>query len=262
MRPPLLRRLARTFATAVMLSFTFFPALARAGEDDAAPGKPQAKDGGWIELIGASGGLDAFPGKHPGWENVAATALKPDDPKHLIGTPGAGVAYNGPVGRASNLVTAQKFGDVEVHVEFMVPKNSNSGIKLEGVYEIQIFDSYGVSKATASHSGGIYPRAELLPTYHHIDDGYPPLVNASLPPGEWQTLDITYRAPRFDASGKKTASARFVKVVLNGRVVQDDVEVPCPTGNNWRNKEQPTGPIFLQGDHGPVAFRNVRVRPL
>jgi hypothetical protein len=101
-----------------------------------------------------------------------------------------------------------------------------------------------------------------LPTYHHIDEGYPPKVNACKPPGQWQTLDIVWRSPKFDASGKKTANARFVVVKLNDQVVQEDLDVPYPTGNNWRNKEVPTGPILLQGDHGTVAFRNIRVRPL
>jgi hypothetical protein len=193
---------------------------------------------------------------------VGSTMLKPDNPKRLEATPGSGVIYNGPGGRAVNLVTRETYGDVELHLEFMVPKGSNSGVKFEGVYEIQIFDSHGVEKVTASHSGGVYPRAELLPRYRHIDEGYPPRVNASRPPGEWQTLDITFRAPRFDSEGKKVANARFDKVVLNDQVVQEGLEVPCPTGNNWRKQERPEGPILLQGDHGPVAFRNVRVRPL
>ncbi len=180
----------------------------------------------------------------------------------LARTTGSGVAFNTAKGTAANLITKESFGDVEVHLEYLVAKGSNSGIKLQGVYEIQIFDSYGAKKLSGDHAGGIYPRAELLPKYHHIDEGYAPLVNASRAPGEWQVLDITFRAPRIDPDGKKTASARFVKVVLNGQVVQDDVEVPCPTGNNWRKADVPTGPIMLQGDHGPVAFRNMRVRPL
>jgi hypothetical protein len=144
----------------------------------------------------------------------------------------------------------------------MIPKSSNSGVKLQGLYEIQIYDSHGVKKPKASDCGGIYPRAEMEPVYHHIDAGVPPRVNAARPAGEWQTLDITFRAPRFDAAGKKVANARFVRVVLNGQVVHDDVELRTPTGNNWRTKEVARGPLLLQADHGPVAFRNVRVRPL
>jgi hypothetical protein len=158
-------------------------------------------------------------------------------------------------------VSKQKFGDVEVHAEFMIPKGSNSGVKLEGLYEIQIFDSYGVEEPKATDCGGIYPRAEQKPTYHHIDKGVPPRTNASKPPGEWQSLDIVFQAPRFDADGKKIANARFVKVVLNGQVVHEDVEVKTPTGHAWHNQEIPTGPLLLQADHGPVAFRNVRARP-
>jgi hypothetical protein len=102
----------------------------------------------------------------------------------------------------------------------------------------------------------------MQPRYHHIDDGVAPRSNAARRSGEWQTLDIVFQAPRFDKQGKKTANARFVKVVLNGQVIHEDVEVECPTGNAWRlSKEVASGPLLLQGDHGPVAFRNVRVRP-
>jgi hypothetical protein len=219
---------------------------------------PASSAAGWVDLSG----LDAWKGPATNWQVVGAVALKPDDPKRLSASTGAGVVYNGPGGRAVNLISRRQFGDVEVHAEFLVPKGSNSGVKLEEVYEIQIADSYGAETPTASHCGGIYPRAELLPRYHHIDEGYPPKVNACKPPGEWQTLDIVFRAPKFDASGKKTANARFVSVKLNGQVVQQDVDLPYPTGNNWRKPERPGGALLLQGDHGPVAFRNVRARPL
>src|SRR5690606_10606209 len=109
---------------------------------------------------------------------------------------------------------------------------------------------------------GIYPRSELFPRYHHIDEGFAPLVNACNPPGTWQTLEIHFQAPRFDEDGTKVANARIVKAVLNGQVVQDDVEMAAPTGSNWTRPERAEGQILLQADHGPVAFRNVRVRPL
>lgn len=221
----------------------------------------RAADGDWVVLIGPDG-PHGWTKVARGWEPAGSTRLDPGNPRALASSEGSGVLHNGTAGRAPNLISAAAFGDVEVHLEFMVPKGSNSGVKLEGVYEVQIFDSHGVRNPTASHSGGVYPRAELLPRYHHIDDGYPPRVNAALPPGQWQTLDIVFHAPRFDASGKKVKNARFVKVVLNGRLVQDDLELPCPTGHAWRQPEHPTGPLLLQGDHGPVAFRNVRVRPL
>ena len=134
-------------------------------------------------------------------------------------------------------------------------------MKFHGFYEIQIADSFGAKDVTASHLGGIYPRSEMLPTYHHIDKGIPPRSVPAKPSGEWQTLDIIFQAARFDASGKKTANARIVKATVNGTVVHENVEVPYPTGDNWKKQEMAKGPLLLQADHGPVAFRNIRVRP-
>jgi len=132
---------------------------------------------------------------------------------------------------------------------------------LQGLYEIQIRDSCGKKQPTGSDCGGVYPRAELVPHYHTTDQGAPPRTNAARPAGQWQTLDIRFQAPRFDTEGKKTANARFLEVVLNGQVIHRDVELKWPTGHAWRlEPEVPQGPLFLQGDHGPIAYRNVRVR--
>jgi hypothetical protein len=220
-----------------------------------------ADEGDWIEL-GGPNGLDAWEGPPAGWHVVGTVEQDPKDPKRLTSGPGSGILDNGAAGRTPNLISKRGFGDIEVRLEFLVPKGSNSGVKLEGLYEVQIADSWGVAQPKASDCGGVYPRAELLPRYHHIDDGYPPKLNACLRPGEWQTLEIAFRAPRFDESGKKVANARFEKVVLNSKLIHEDLEVPTPTGHAWRDQEKPTGPLLLQADHGPVAFRSVRVRPL
>lgn len=196
------------------------------------------------------------------WFEAGDARPRADDPRLLAAEPGSGVLVNGASGRTSNLVTKESFGDVEFHCEFLVPRGSNSGVKFEGLYEIQIYDSHDETTPRAQHCGGIYPRAELLPSYHYLDEGYPPRVNAARPAGEWQTLDIQFQAPRFDPQGKKTANARMLKVVLNGLVVHDDQELKTPTGHAWVKPEVPRGPILLQADHGPVAFRDVRVRPL
>jgi hypothetical protein len=87
-------------------------------------------------------------------------------------------------------------------------------------------------------------------------------VNASKPPGEWQSFDITFRAPRFDADGKKIENAKFVKVVHNGAVVHENVELTGPTRAAISGTEAAAGPLRLQGDHGPVAYRNIRIKPL
>jgi hypothetical protein len=222
----------------------------------------QADAGDWINLLGAKP-FEAWEPAGDDWQIVGDVELDPKNPRKLNGKPGDGVLWNGAKGSTRNLITKQKFIDVETHVEFLISKGSNSGVKMMGLYEIQILDSYGKKVLSGDDCGGIYPLAEEQPRYHHIDQGVPPKVNACKPAGEWQTLDITFKAPRFDANGKKISHARFVKVVLNGQVVHENVDVDFPTGSAWRlRKEIPAGPLYLQADHGPVAFRNVKIRPL
>ena len=196
------------------------------------------------------------------WLLAGSVGTDPDNPKRLSAKAGKEILVNGKKGRARDLLSKQAFGDVEVHIEFLIPKGSNSGVKLQGLYEIQICDSWGIKAPKGSDCGGIYPRAELKPAYHYLDKGVPPRVNACKKPGEWQTLDICFQAPRFDADGKKIANARFLKVIFNGQVIHENVEIATPTGHAWHDKESSTGPLLLQGDHGRVAFRNVRVFPL
>jgi len=231
-----------------LLAALLLPALAAA---------TPAAEAEWTDLTN----LDVWQGKTDGWVVAGGAKTDPKNERRLVPEPGKGVLVNDLMKRPRDLVTKQSFGDVEVRLEFLIPKRSNSGVKLEGLYEIQICDSYGKKELTGDDCGGVYPRAELRPRYHYLDKGVAPKSNAARRPGEWQSLDIVFLAPRFDAEGKKTANARFVKVVLNGVVIHEDVELKWPTGHAWTKKEVPTGPLLLQGDHGPVAFRNVRVRP-
>jgi hypothetical protein len=216
----------------------------------------------WMDLL-KSGSDSPWKKVDKGWIVATEVTLAPDKPTRLKATPGDGPVWvNGEYGRLPDLITKQSFKDVEVHVEFLIAQRSNSGIKFHAQYEVQILDSYGkpADKLTGDDCGGIYPRAEDKPTYHHIDKGIPPRVNAAKPAGEWQTLDVVFRSPRFDADGKKVENAKVVKAVLNGQVIHEDQELKTPTGSNWTKKETPTGPFMLQADHGPVAFRNVRIR--
>ena len=142
-----------------------------------------------------------------------------------------------------------KHGDAVIELELMVPKGSNSGIYVMGEYEVQVLDSFGVEKPGPGDIGAIYGAA-------------PPRVNAAKKPGEWQKFVIDFRAPKFDSSGKKTANARFVKVTLNGTVIHENVEAKAPTLSCLTGKEAATGPIMFQGDHGPVAYRNIKITPV
>lgn len=214
----------------------------------------------WKPLIGEHE-LDAWRKPTGSWFVAGDARPDPSHSDKLVGVAGRGVIINGS-GKTLNLYSAEEYGDLEAHLEFLIPRGSNSGIKLQGLYEIQISDSASTETPSGSDCGGVYPRAELLPRYHHIDDGYPPKVNAARPPGEWQSLDLVFKAPRFDAAGKKVANARFMKVVLNGKVIHEDLELKAATGHAWRLPEIARGPLMLQADHGPVAFRNLRVRPL
>jgi hypothetical protein len=218
--------------------------------------------GGWIVL---SDDLGQFQKPTGQWYVAGNACVDAKMPARLIGGPGKGVLIDGKDGVTDNLVTRDKWGDIEVSLDFLIPQNSNSGVKLHGVYEIQIADTWKVAKPTGNDCGGIYPRAELKtnpPKYYHIDEGIAPRVNAAKAPGEWQTLQIVFRAPRFDGTGRNVSHARFEKVLLNGKLIHDNVEVAHPTGHVWREPEHAVGPLLLQADHGPVAFRNVRVRPL
>ncbi len=136
------------------------------------------------------------------------------------------------------------------------PKGSNSGVYFQARYEIQILDSWGVEHPKYGDCGGIYERWKDNQGF----EGRPPRVNASREPGEWQSFDVIFRAPRFDAAGGKIANARFVKVIHNGTVVHENVEVTGPTRASTFEDEKPLGPLMLQGDHGPVAYRNLRVK--
>ncbi|HZQ53559.1 MAG TPA: DUF1080 domain-containing protein [Bryobacteraceae bacterium] len=204
---------------------------------------------GWAYERPHKAGWTTSPGIY--WDGQGA-------PKELASLPGPGSRIaNGPHGGNSNIYTRQTFGDVELYLEFLIPARSNSGVYLHGLYEVQIYDSFGVQHPTYIDCGAIYER--------WINDkgvgGWPPLVNAALPPGQWQSFQIWFKAPRFNA-GRKVADATFVRVLHNGILVQKNTEVDGPTRSGLDRAEAAENPLMLQGDHGPVAYRNMYIRPL
>lgn len=153
------------------------------------------------------------------------------------------------------ILSRQSFGDVRIHLEFRTPlmpeargqARGNSGVYVQGRYEVQVLDSFGLEPMD-NGCGAVYRIA-------------PPGVNASLPPLQWQTYEIIFRAPRFDSSGSKTANAR-ITVRQNGEVIHLNRELPRLTPGGVSNEENERGPLLLQDHRDPVRYRNIWVLPL
>jgi hypothetical protein len=162
------------------------------------------------------------------------------------------------VPKTGYLYTRNSFGDCQLHVEFSEPTpphgesqdRGNSGVFLQGLYEIQVLDSYENKTYADGQASAVYGQ-------------YPPQVNASRPPGEWQTYDIIFHGPRF--SGSNLTRPARVTVLHNGVLVQDNVELTGPTAHGERPPYKPGPdklPLALQ-DHGdPVRYRNIWIREL
>jgi hypothetical protein len=155
--------------------------------------------------------------------------------------------------------TREAFGDVQLHVEWMTPNpprgkdqdRGNSGVFLMGKFEVQVLDSYENVTYADGQAASIYGE-------------YPPLVNVSRKPGEWQSYDIVFHRPHFDAAGKLLKPARFT-VFHNAVLVQDDVEPVGPTANMRRPPYEMLPdrlPLGLQDHEHPVRFRNIWIRDL
>lgn len=150
--------------------------------------------------------------------------------------------------------STETFQDAYVHLEFKIPYmpdargqgRGNSGVFLQGRYEIQVLDSYGFEKPGKGDCGAVYGQ-------------YAPLANACRPPLQWQSFDIIFRAPRFDAAGAMTAKPR-VTVFQNGAIIQNNVEI-APDGGGNPSLATP-GPLGLQDHHCPVSYRNIWYVPL
>lgn len=136
--------------------------------------------------------------------------------------------------RSVDLVTRQKFMDFKLHIEFNYPKGSNSGIYLRGRYEVQIEDNYGQEPGSLK-AGGVYGFVS-------------PQKMAIKPAGQWNSCDITLLG-------------RKVTVILNDELIINNVEIPGITGGALDSREAEPGPLMLQGDHGPIRFRNIFLTP-
>jgi hypothetical protein len=209
------------------------------------------------------GALESFRPAE-GWRGVAE--VRAVEGKTEFETGGEGlILVNGDTkaAKAPYLLTRDEFGDVRIELEFMVPKGSNSGVYVMGRYEVQILDSFGRPRVGSGDLGGIYQRWDpARPKDQQGFEGVAPKTNAAKAPGEWQTLDIHFRAPRFDDAGVKLSDATFEKVFVNGVLVQENATTSGPTRSSPFEDDAARGPIAIQGDHGPIAIRAFRVTPL
>lgn len=206
--------------------------------------------------------MTAFQTTGTNWSIAGGVTASFTEDRMIETVPGTGILINMPSETSQdNLFTAWEHADLELDIAFMMPKASNSGIYFQGRYEIQLLDSWLVKEPGQGDAGGIYQRwDESRGEGNEGFEGHPPRLNVSRAPGLWQHLHIVFRAPRFDAQGQKTANAMFEKVVFNGIVIHENVELFGPTRGAAFEEEQATGPIMIQGDHGPIAFRNIRYK--
>lgn len=188
------------------------------------------RDGDWVELINGED-LDGWHLRHPDGKNAWVV----ED----------GVLVN--TERGTDFISDESFGSCQVWVEFMVPQGSNSGVYLQGRYEVQIADTHGHDLGMGS-CGAVYSKAV-------------PSEDAAKPAGEWQTFHITFQSAQLNADGEVTRQAR-ITVVHNGVTVVDDVEINSPTGGQIDNDHGKPGPIMIQGDHGPIQYRRIAVLPM
>ncbi len=217
----------------------------------------RAQQGGKSELSLTD--LSAFKSPSANWSVAGSVTSDFNKEYSLDKKNGTGVLVTIP-GKKDNkdLYTVMEHGDIDLSLDFLMPKGSNSGIYLQGRYEIQLADSWGKDKLAADDLGGVYYRwDESRPAGSFGYDGVAPRLNASRAPGLWQNIRIIFRAPRFDAAGKKTENARIVKLILNGATITENAELTGPTRGSAFADEAAKGPLRIQGDHGPVAIRSI-----
>jgi len=225
---------------------------------------PYLLEEGWKPLLNGKNlnGWRFSSGAKDDWQTIRGVFWGgPDNPRELTGRPAPGdrLLFMGRPGKTgfSNLFTNEKFGDLELYLEFMIPENAAAGIFLQGLYGIQIRDSYGDYEAPVSELSGALMEYETTRL-----GGIAPREQAEEPAGKWQSLHIWFQAPRFNAQDQKTSNAKFVRVLYNGTLIHENIEREGRSVGALDLPEAAENPLLLQGGQSPIAFRNIYVRPL
>ena len=193
------------------------------------------------------------------WKVVPIDASQPKTAEEYLKKHSGESGYFEVVPKSGYIYTRDAFGDCQLHVEFAEPSpakgtdqdRGNSGVFLHGLYEVQVLDSYENKTYADGQAAAVYGQ-------------FPPQVNASRPPGQWQVYDIIFHGPRFDATGKLLRPAHITSF-HNGVLVQDNVELTGPTGHHVRppyTAGPEKLPLALQDHNHPVRYRNVWIREL
>lgn len=197
------------------------------------------------------------PGKS--WQTAGNIFAELDKPNKFKIVKGTGILVNQPMKRkrGQDIITREQFGSIDLDLEFMMAKESNSGIFFMGLYEIQLKDSWGAQFITSADNGGVSEQWDAIGQVEY--PGSAPRQNVSKGPGLWQHLKVSFQAPLFDEEGQKIQNAKFLRVELNGVTIQENVELFGPAKSALSSEEKSTGPLQIQGDHGAVALRNIEI---
>ena len=199
------------------------------------------------QFIDFSEMLNSQSAEAANWRTAGGVYADHQQPGHLEPTEGQGVLVNLPDDQhQSDLTTSWEHGDLDLSLDFMLPKGGHSRLFLQGRYAVELVDSWGKDSVGADDCGAIAQHA--------------PRLNAGRAPGLWQHLDIKFRAPRFNENGQKTTNAQFNEVILNGSVIQQDVVVEAPSPGAPMGDEKGQGPLVVSGSGSPLALQNINYK--
>lgn len=222
--------------------------------------QPKARERGDEGMVYLMRGEPLEAWNATGW-SAGEVKLDPADRKKLVAAPdqkpndwtGPAVS-NLAASSPSDLVSKFEFGDIDFSFDFLLPEDGNSGLYLMGRYEVQLRDNGGRPQLGYGDLGGVYAAADAAQW-----PGRAPSFDVWRGAGRWHGMSGSFRAPRFDASGRKIENARLRRVMVNDTLLQEELELPCPTAGGWEGEVR-FGPLRIQGDHGPVAIRGLRVK--
>ncbi len=222
--------------------------------------QPQARERGDEGMLYLMRGEPLAAWNAPGW-SAGEVKLDSTDKRKLALAPdqkpndwsGAAVSNVG-ADQPGELVSKLEFGDIDFSFDFLLPEGGNSGLYLMGRYEVQLRDNGGRELLGHGDLGGVYAGDDAA-----VWPGRAPNFDVWRGAGRWHSMTGSFKAPRFDASGNKLEHARLRRLMVNDTLLHEELELPCPTAGGWKGEVR-FGPLRIQGDHGHVAIRGLRVR--